>query len=254
MHGLFRYVVLLFSLPVLWLLGLPLFTATWDSLRKGILSTDALLSLGVAASFAVSFLSVLRGERSDLLRGRLRDPGDDDAGPVAGGDGAAEGDLGPRRPREAAARHRPPGRAGRGRGDRAGARPCAGDLLRIRPGERFPADGRVAANWPWSTSRSSPARAGRSSKEPGRGSWGARSTWTASLVVEVRRGQAPEGRSPALVEMVKQARASKGRYQRLVGPDLGLVLPGRGGGRRARVPRLTGPRARSNRASWPAWP
>ena len=61
MHGLFRYVVLLFSLPVLFLLGIPLAGNTWRNLRRGIASTDALLSLGVAAAFAASWVSVLKG-------------------------------------------------------------------------------------------------------------------------------------------------------------------------------------------------
>ena len=61
MHGLFRYVVLLFSLPVLFLLGIPLAANTWRNLRRGIASTDALLSLGVAAAFAASWVSVLKG-------------------------------------------------------------------------------------------------------------------------------------------------------------------------------------------------
>ena len=61
-QGLFRYVVLLFSLPVLGLLGIPLFTATWQNVRQGLVSTDALLSLGVGAAFASSFLAVFQGE------------------------------------------------------------------------------------------------------------------------------------------------------------------------------------------------
>ena len=36
MHGLFRHVVLLFSLPVLFLLGVPLLDSTWQNLRRGI--------------------------------------------------------------------------------------------------------------------------------------------------------------------------------------------------------------------------
>ncbi len=61
LHGLFRYIVLLFSLPVYYLLGLPLFEQTIGSLRRGIYSTDLLLASGVAAAFLFSFFSVLRG-------------------------------------------------------------------------------------------------------------------------------------------------------------------------------------------------
>ena len=60
--GLFRHLVLLFSLPVLLLLGWPLFEHAWAGLRRGVVSTDWLLPAGVGASFAASFLSVFRGE------------------------------------------------------------------------------------------------------------------------------------------------------------------------------------------------
>ena len=61
LNGLFRYLVALFSLPVLFSLGLPLFEHAWSGLKRGVLSTDWLLATGVAASFAFSFLSVFRG-------------------------------------------------------------------------------------------------------------------------------------------------------------------------------------------------
>jgi heavy metal translocating P-type ATPase len=61
MNGLFRYLVLLFSLPVLFFLGLPLFRHAWNGLMRGVLSTDWLLASGVAAAFLFSFLSVARG-------------------------------------------------------------------------------------------------------------------------------------------------------------------------------------------------
>ena len=59
---LFRYLCLLFSLPVLFLLGGPLAEGAWDELRAGRLTTDLLLALGVAASYAYSAVSTLRGE------------------------------------------------------------------------------------------------------------------------------------------------------------------------------------------------
>ena len=61
LYGLFRYLVLILSLPVLFFLGFPLFRHAWQGLRGGILSTDWLLASGVAASFVFSFLSVIRG-------------------------------------------------------------------------------------------------------------------------------------------------------------------------------------------------
>ena len=136
------------------------------------------------------------GQRSDLLRGRLRDPRDDDARSVAGGDGAAEGDLGARRPREVAARHRPPGRAGGGTRRSRWSLPRGATCCGSGRASGFP----PTAGWrrirPWSTSRCSRGRAGRSSRSPVRGSWGARSTWTASSWSRSARS-VPKGRSPA---------------------------------------------------------
>ncbi len=60
-NGLFRQLVLLFSLPVLFFLGFPLFRHAVTEFRRGVLSTDSLLASGVAASFLFSFLSVIRG-------------------------------------------------------------------------------------------------------------------------------------------------------------------------------------------------
>src|SRR5262249_31946957 len=62
MHGLFRHVAMLFSLPVLCLLGIPIAANTLKNFRQGIASTDALISLGVGAAFAASWVSVLKGD------------------------------------------------------------------------------------------------------------------------------------------------------------------------------------------------
>jgi len=59
--ALFRYLALVLSLPVLWLLGRPLAANTLANLRDGRPSTDLLLVAGVAASFAFSVVSVVRG-------------------------------------------------------------------------------------------------------------------------------------------------------------------------------------------------
>jgi cation transport ATPase len=51
LRGLFRYLCLLFALPVLFLLGGPLAENAWRSWRQGVSSTDGLLVLGVLASY-----------------------------------------------------------------------------------------------------------------------------------------------------------------------------------------------------------
>lgn len=58
---LFRYLGLIFTLPVVLLLGGPLLENTWAQLRRGLPTTDALLLLGVAAALAYSVTSVVRG-------------------------------------------------------------------------------------------------------------------------------------------------------------------------------------------------
>jgi cation transport ATPase len=58
--GLFRYLSLLLTIPVLLLLGLPLATSACDGMRQGQFSTDLLLILGVAAAVAYSVVSVVR--------------------------------------------------------------------------------------------------------------------------------------------------------------------------------------------------
>ena len=62
---LLRYLGLLFSLPVLFLLGGPLLANAIDDVRHGRLSTDLLLMTGVLAAFGYSAVSVVR-ERGDV--------------------------------------------------------------------------------------------------------------------------------------------------------------------------------------------
>lgn len=62
LHSLFRYVALLFTVPVLFLLGGPLFEEAIASLRQWRLSTELLLATGVSAAFGYSLLSVVRDD------------------------------------------------------------------------------------------------------------------------------------------------------------------------------------------------
>ena len=112
----------------------------------------------------------------------------------------------------------PPPSAGSGRTGtrRVALEHCrAGDLLRILPGERFPADGRVAANSALVDEQVLTGESRPVLKEPGARILGGTLNLDGELVVEVSASGA-EGTLARLVELVKQARASKGRYQRLV--------------------------------------
>ena len=145
LSGLFRYLVLLFALPVIFLLGLPLFEHARTSLRQGVFSTDWLLASGVAASFGFSFLSVLRGHGPIYFEvgcfilvmttlGRWLE---------------VTGKLKASAALDALARLLPD-RVRRIKDGQEQSVPLdeirIDDLLRVLPGERFPADGRVESH------------------------------------------------------------------------------------------------------------
>lgn len=56
-----RYASLLLSTPVLFLLGVPILRAAWSQWRMRIISTDALVVLGVVSAYAYSYVATLRG-------------------------------------------------------------------------------------------------------------------------------------------------------------------------------------------------
>lgn len=62
LHSVFRYLALIFCLPVLMLLGGPLARGVWDALRRMVVTTDLLLLLGVSAAVIYSLWSVVAGE------------------------------------------------------------------------------------------------------------------------------------------------------------------------------------------------
>ena len=62
LRSLFHYLALLFSIPVLLLLGGPICCRVWTSLRQAMITTDLLIILGVVAAFVFSAISVIRGD------------------------------------------------------------------------------------------------------------------------------------------------------------------------------------------------
>jgi heavy metal translocating P-type ATPase len=223
MHGLFRYLVLLFSLPVLWLLGVPLVASTFQNLRGGIVSTEALLSLGVGAAFAASFFSVLRGEGPIYFEvgcvilvmttlGRWLE---------------ATGRLKATRALDALARLLPDfvRRLSPGGEDVVPLAEIArGDLFRTLPGERFPADGLVMRNASLVDEQILTGESRPVLKEPGARILGGTLNLDGDLVIEVSAVGA-EATLARVIELVKQARMSKGRFQRLVDRISSWFLP-----------------------------
>ena len=60
----FRWLSMIFSLPVLLLLGVPLLQSAVMSWRQRIFSTDLLIATGVAAAYVISVVNVLRGHET----------------------------------------------------------------------------------------------------------------------------------------------------------------------------------------------
>jgi heavy metal translocating P-type ATPase len=61
LHALFRYLCLLFTLPVIGMLGAPLLNHAWQGLKQRQLTSELLIVAGVLAAFVFSTVSVFRG-------------------------------------------------------------------------------------------------------------------------------------------------------------------------------------------------
>ena len=61
-HDVFRYLALVFCLPVLFLLGEPLAVGVWQAVRRGVVTTDLLLLVGVSSAVGYSLWSVVIGK------------------------------------------------------------------------------------------------------------------------------------------------------------------------------------------------
>jgi heavy metal translocating P-type ATPase len=213
LHGLFRHLVLLFSLPVLFFLGFPLFRHAWADLRRGVLSTDWLLASGVAASFTFSFLSVIRGKGPIYFEvgcvilvmttlGRWLE---------------ASGKLKANAALDALAKLLPE-HVRRVMGDEEELLPLdrveIDDCLRVLPGERFPADGHVVRNRGLADEQVLTGESRPVLKEPGDRVLGGTLNLDGDLTIRVS-ALGENGTLARLVELVREARESKGKYQRL---------------------------------------
>ncbi|MFI5456293.1 MAG: heavy metal translocating P-type ATPase [Isosphaerales bacterium] len=213
LNGLFRYIVLLFSLPVLLFLGLPLFDHAWNGLRRGVLSTDWLLASGVAAAFAFSFLSVFQGRGPIYFEvgcvilvlttlGRwLEATGKRKAGAALDALTRLLPDQ-VRRVSDGQERLVPR------------AEIMVDDRLHVLPGERFPADGRVVRHAGLVDERVLTGESRPVLKETGDRILGGTLNLDGDLTIQVTEA-GDRGTLARVVEMVRVARESKGRYQRL---------------------------------------
>lgn len=223
LESVFRYLCLLFSLPVAWLLGAPLAESAWNSLRRRTPGTDVLLVMGVAAAYVFSAVSVFRGVGHVYF----------EVGCVV----LVLVTLG--RWLEATGKHKTtaaldsltrllPDTVRLLRDGQELTRPLdevrCGDQLRILPGERLPVDGclargSAAIDQQIVTGESEPAIKG-----PGDAVFGGALNLDGELIVRVTAGPR-EGTLQRLVAAVQQARLAKGRYQRLADRVARWFLP-----------------------------
>jgi heavy metal translocating P-type ATPase len=221
---LFRYLCLILSLPVLLLLGGPMLDAALANRRRGAAAADLLIVAGVAAAYVYSAISVVRGAghvyfevgcavlvmvtlgRWLEANGKLKTTEALDALQK----------LLPQRVRTIDAQGR--------------EAPCpledvrAGDRLRVLAGERVATDGRVtrgraSLDQQMLTGESQPV-----TKQPGDAVLGGSLNLDGDLEVLVTT--APQNGSLArIVEMVRQARLRKGRYEQMADRVARWFLP-----------------------------
>ena len=221
--GLFRYLCLLFSLPVLFLLGKPLLENAISSLNFGYLSTDFLLVFGVLAAYFYSAVSVFRGEGHVYFEvgcmvlvmitlGRWIE---------------ATGKIKASQALDALQKLLPE-TVTRVIDQREFTLPLEevelGDVLRIRPGERFPTDAKIVRS---SASIDEQIFTGESQsvlKSEGDSVLAGTLNIDGDLLLEVTASP-HQGAFSRLVELVKNARESKGKYQNLADRVATWFLP-----------------------------
>jgi heavy metal translocating P-type ATPase len=223
MAEVFRYLALLFSLPVAWLLGGPLAESAWQELRNRRPSTDLLLVAGVAAAFIYSAIAVFRGDGQvyfeigcvvllTVTLGRWLE---------------ATGKLKATHALDDLTRLLPDHvlvvRDGRDV-ETPLAEVARGELMHVLAGARIPTDGRIIRG---TASIDQQIVTGESQPcilEPGDAVYGGTHNLDGDLVVEVT-ACSTEGTLQRMVKAVQQARLAKGRYQRLADRVAGWFLP-----------------------------
>lgn len=209
----FRWLSMIFSLPVLGLLGIPLLQNAIISWRQRIFSTDLLIATGVAAAYVISVVNVLRGSETVYFE--------------VGATVLVMVTLG--RWFEATGKHRAtealdqlaallPESVSRVTPDGSEEVPCSaiavGDRLEIRPGERFPVDailvqGRTTVDEQVFTGESVPV-----GRVTGDRLLGGTVNLDGNVIVEAT-AVFKAGSFGRLLLLLQEARLSRGHYQRL---------------------------------------
>ncbi|RIK85347.1 MAG: hypothetical protein DCC67_04130 [Planctomycetota bacterium] len=221
LRGLFQWASLLFSLPVLLLLGGPLAASVWAALRRLAVTTDLLILMGVVASYLYSIISVLRGAGQVYFEvgcvvlvfvslGRwLEARGKQRTGAAL--DSLAR--LLPTTVRRAARSTDAPGSetpvAETLRQDAA-----VGDLVRVLPGERLPLDGRIAAGRATLDEQIITGESRPIVKSVGDAVYSGALNLDGDLWIRTT-ATADNDMVSRMLQLVRQARRAKGRYERL---------------------------------------
>jgi heavy metal translocating P-type ATPase len=209
----FRWLSMIFSLPVLGLLGIPLLQNAIISWRQHIFSTDLLIATGVASAYMISVVNVLRGSETVFFE--------------VGATVLVMVTLG--RWFEATGKHRAtealdqlaallPESVSRITPDGSEEVPCSeitvGDRMEIRPGERFPVDailvqGRTTVDEQVFTGESVPV-----GRVTGDRLLGGTVNLDGNVIVEAT-AVFKAGSFGRLLQLLEEARLSRGHYQRL---------------------------------------
>ncbi len=219
---LFRYLCLVLSLPVLFLLGGPMLESALADGRRG--SADLLIVVGVAAAYVYSALSVLRGTGHVYFEvgcavlvmvtlGRWLE---------------ATGKLKTTAALEALERLLPDQACRIGGDGESRLVPIAelrsGDRIRVLAGQRIPTDARLVAGRAMIDQQALTGESAPVEREPGDDVLGGSLNLDGELMMQV--AARPEESSLAkIVQLVRQARETKGRYQRLADRVAGWFLP-----------------------------
>jgi heavy metal translocating P-type ATPase len=223
LRGLFRYLALLFALPVLFLLGAPLLDNALNDLRQGRWTADLLLLLGVAASYFYSTLALLRDEGRVYFEvgcivlvlvtlGRWLE---------------ATGKLKSTKAIESLHRLLPENvHLVRDRAEIMAALDQIGvnDQFRVLPGERIPLDGVVARGSATVDEQIVTGESGSVIKEPGARVFGGTLNLDGELTVAAT-ATAASGTLARMIDLVRSAMHSKGRWEHLADRISAWFLP-----------------------------
>ncbi|MCY2963774.1 MAG: cation-translocating P-type ATPase, partial [Planctomycetota bacterium] len=229
-EGLLRALGLLFTAPVIGLLGLPLADSALLALRRGRLTTDLLLCAGVFAAFGYSAVSVIR-----------------DSGPVyfevacvtlvmvtLGRWLEAQGKLQAGTALDALQKLLPAMVRKQSRSTETADRECEeeipldsvvpGDVVRVLPGERVPLDGRLLSTAAQLDEQLITGESLPVNRRVGDTLWAGTLLIDSPILLEVE-APASAGALQRIIDIVRQARLAKGPYQQLTDRVSAAMFP-----------------------------